>query len=766
MKHAMAYRLLVCAIVFWAVSFAGQTAPAAAENPLEAVEDGRGRLSVPDPGNRPSASEAMDGKIGKQSGIGRLFGAAMRASGAAAMKISDLFSDMTGKERYWQGKLYRLTEGKGGRYLMGLLLQLVLIVTASLGMEWLLKRSTEDIRTQIVNTMPSGVLHRIGRVLSHLLLNAAGVFAYVVFSFLLLFVICGRQLQSIFIVSPFIVSSYYFRIFLLAADTMLAPAAPALRFFPLQDADARFLYRWIVRISLAATFFAAFSSLFQLALNDAELALLSYSAAGISVTVLIVGMIWQSRRKIADVIRSGAPKGEAPSALRDLLARKWHRFAIAYVAVIGLYWLAGVLIRGTGELPRLMLSIFLIPVFIGLDQWGQRLVDIVYERHGPPDSHTGHASDADKKMPPAEESSGAESATEGSTVVDFLPKIKSIYRGVLVAFLFFTVLGLWGIDLPIGRFFTSTALSIMVALLLGFLAWEYARVLIDRKIKEEMPDADEDMEEGGSGGSRKGTLLVLLRKFILSVLFVVVALIILSAIGVEIGPLIASAGVVGLAIGFGAQTLVKDIISGVFFLIDDAFRVGDYVETAGVKGMVEQISLRSMRLRHPRGMVHTIPFGDMGTVTNFSRDYIISKLDFRVRYDTDVEKVRKIIKKKVYKPILADESLGPKLLGKIKSQGVRELDDSAMIMRVKFKTPPGEQFVLRREVFRRMQEAFRKEGIEFAHRNVTVYLPPDQEQHPQDASHTAGQRMIEAGAAAALAAEQGEPTGDGQDKEK
>jgi len=255
------------------------------------------------------------------------------------------------------------------------------------------------------------------------------------------------------------------------------------------------------------------------------------------------------------------------------------------------------------------------------------------------------------------------------------------------------------------------------------------------------------MGEGGKGGSRIGTLLVLLRKFILSVLFVLVSLIILSSVGVNIGPLIAGAGVLGLAIGFGAQTLVKDIISGVFFLMDDAFRVGDFIETGGTKGSVEHISLRSLRLRNPRGPVHTIPFGSMGTVTNMSRDYIITKLDFRVRYDTDVDKVRKIIKK-INMEIEKDPEMGPNLLDKIKSQGVKELDDSAMIMRVKFKTIPGEQFVIRREVFRMIQESFRENGIEFAHRNVTVYLPPGEEADEHD------KKVIEAGAAAAAAAEQ------------
>jgi small-conductance mechanosensitive channel len=253
---------------------------------------------------------------------------------------------------------------------------------------------------------------------------------------------------------------------------------------------------------------------------------------------------------------------------------------------------------------------------------------------------------------------------------------------------------------------------------------------------------------------------------VLVVMLVMVSLIILSSIGVNIGPLIAGAGVIGLAIGFGAQTLVKDIISGIFFLIDDAFRVGDFIEVGGTKGSVEHISLRSLRLRNPRGPVHTIPFGSMGTVTNNSRDYIITKLDFRVRYDTDVDKVRKIIKK-INIAIENDEEMGPVMLDKIKSQGVRELDDSAMIMRVKFKTIPGEQFVVRREVFRMMKESFRENGIEFAHRNVTVYLPQEEDKAasgdgPEEDKDTAApapapdKKVLEAAAGAAVAAIQAE----------
>jgi small-conductance mechanosensitive channel len=165
-----------------------------------------------------------------------------------------------------------------------------------------------------------------------------------------------------------------------------------------------------------------------------------------------------------------------------------------------------------------------------------------------------------------------------------------------------------------------------------------------------------------------------------------------------------------------------------------------------------------MRLRHHRGTIHTIPFGAMSSVGNYSRDYQIMKLEFRVRYDTDINKVRKIIKK-INMEIQKDEILAAGLLDKIKSQGVKALDDSAMIMRVKFKTVPGQQFVIRKEVFRLMQEAFAEQGIEFAHRNVTVYLPQEtdsakseEESESKDKPSTAvDEKMRKAAAGAALA---------------
>jgi small-conductance mechanosensitive channel len=160
-------------------------------------------------------------------------------------------------------------------------------------------------------------------------------------------------------------------------------------------------------------------------------------------------------------------------------------------------------------------------------------------------------------------------------------------------------------------------------------------------------------------------------------------------------------------------------------------------------------------MRHPRGMLYNVPFGDLKTVTNFSRDYIITKLDVRLRFDADLEKVRKIIKK-INKEIMQDEEYRSALLSDIKSTGVREIDDSALIVRVKFKTVPGKQFGLRREIFARLQKAFHDSGIEFAHRNVTVYLPPEIQSKSMSEMTESEKKVLEAGAAAAAAIAQAE----------
>jgi len=672
----------------------------------------------------------------------------------AVDKMASFFSGNQRNSLKRSAILNRLSGGKGpGHLLVTVFFGFALIVGGIL-VERFVLRLTENIRQQVLTSVALGKLERLGRFISRLLLDALGIAAYMLATFILFIIFFRQEDAGYWIVSDILLVSYYLWVVMFAAKVIMSPALPELRLFPLQDRDAKFLYRWIILISVVSALLITPGLIFLKVGRSDELYHLFYIASGLSVTILMIAMVWQSRKRVAEAICADSSEGTCvESSLRIRLARSWHYFGILYVAASGTIWLTNVFLGSQGKVIDLIASLFLIPIFIGLDQWVQRLLKIASGEL--PEVIDLSGDEKPETTPEPEEEKKA-------NIKHFAPLIIRIFRFLLVVFLFFIVLGLWGIDLSLGRVFAADALKIIMVLILGFVIWEFFKTRIDRKLREEMPESDEDMEEGGAGGSRIGTLLMLLRKFVLTVMFIMVSLIILSNLGVNIGPLIAGAGVIGLAIGFGAQTLVKDIISGIFFLIDDAFRVGDYIETGGTKGMVDHISLRSLRLRNPRGPVHTIPFGSMGTVTNMSRDYIISKLDFRVRYDTDVEKVRKIIKK-INQNIMQDEEMAPVMLDKLKSQGVRELDDSAMVMRVKFKTIPGEQFVVRREVYRMMQEAFRENGIEFAHRNVTVYLPPEDTDQPTgegpEGDAPAGQpdkRLAEAAAAAGAAAIQAE----------
>jgi small-conductance mechanosensitive channel len=267
--------------------------------------------------------------------------------------------------------------------------------------------------------------------------------------------------------------------------------------------------------------------------------------------------------------------------------------------------------------------------------------------------------------------------------------------------------------------------DILDILFLSYVIYHALRIWIDQRIEAEGGD-ELDLEPGDEGGasasSRLATLLPLVRNFVLALVVTAASLVVATELGVNVAPLLGGAGIIGLAIGFGSQALVRDILSGAFFLFDDAFRKGEYIDIGGVKGTVERISLRSFQLRHHLGALHTVPFGEIKHLTNFSRDWVMMKLPLRLTYDTDPEKVRKIVKK-IGIELLDHPEEGRKFMQPLKSQGVFMMEDSAMIIRVKYMTRPGDQWTTRKLVYQRIREAFAENGIRFAHREVTVRIP-------------------------------------------
>ncbi|TBZ57167.1 mechanosensitive ion channel family protein [Rhizobium leguminosarum bv. viciae] len=260
-------------------------------------------------------------------------------------------------------------------------------------------------------------------------------------------------------------------------------------------------------------------------------------------------------------------------------------------------------------------------------------------------------------------------------------------------------------------------LKSVVVLLLADLAWHLAKSWIDRRLSVQA-EAGNDPSQAARRG-RLRTLLPIFRNVLAVMVAVIAGLIVLAELGVEIGPLIAGAGIFGVALGFGSQTLVKDVISGVFYMLDDAFRVGEYIQAKSYKGTVEGFSLRSVRLRHHRGPVFTVPFGELGAVENMSRDWVIDKFRVNVSYDTDIEKARKLAKK-IGAELQADPELGPLFIQPLKMKGVEEFGDYGIVLSFAMTTVPGMQTYIRRKAYAKIREAFQANGIEFATPSVQV----------------------------------------------
>lgn len=281
--------------------------------------------------------------------------------------------------------------------------------------------------------------------------------------------------------------------------------------------------------------------------------------------------------------------------------------------------------------------------------------------------------------------------------------------------------------------FTGLLKSVIV-ILIADLGWALAKAAIRRKLATVAGGEEHDMGEEAARRARLRTLLPIFQNALAATLLVVTALMVLAELGVEIGPLVAGAGVLGVAIGFGSQTLVKDVISGVFYLMDDAFRVGEYIQSGSYMGTVESFSLRSVRLRHHRGPVFTVPFGELGAVQNMSRDWVIDKFRIKVGFDTDIAKAKKLTKT-VGAELRQDEELGPLILETVKMKGVEQIGEYGIELSFAFTAKPGNQSMIRRRAYVMIRKVFAENGISFA--QPTVHVGGDDKGDAAAAAHHA-----------------------------
>ncbi|MFM9859622.1 mechanosensitive ion channel family protein [Pseudoxanthobacter sp. M-2] len=524
------------------------------------------------------------------------------------------------------------------------------------------------------------------------------------------------------------------RAFTAIVKCVIAPHMPHQRVLNFDDGEARRLTRDVnVVVTLAVVVLALNTWLAGLAISDAARDLIAIVLSGLGV-LLIIGVCVVNRRAIAEAILP--PTGRPAPIWKRWLVYNWHLFVIVYLLAAWLVRSVRLLLGHPGAEALVVAPLPILIICLGL--YGIAVLVIERSMKRLPELYAGHSR-----------------ADEGKRIADYRDLLE---RGAALVVIFggiAVLLHLWGVDFIGQPDVGGRIFDVLVVVFLGWLAYDAVKIWIDRKIAEEDssphgPDGA-DVDSGdvpmAAGKSRLATILPLLRFFLLASIVVMVAMMALSQIGVDITPLFAGAGVIGLAIGFGSRQLVEDVISGAFYLVDDAFRVGEYIDIGKIKGTVEKISIRSFQLRHQNGPLNTIRFGEVASITNFSRDWAIMKLPLRLPLDTDSEKVRKIIKK-VGEELLADETYGSMFLDPLKSQGVYEMDDSAMIIRVKFRTKPNDQFVLRRVVYHRIQAAFQKAGIKFANRVVTVRVEGEPGTPEYAAART---QAIQAGAVDAIA---------------
>lgn len=558
------------------------------------------------------------------------------------------------------------------------------------------------------------------------------------------------------------------RIVALAWRMILSPYLEQYRIPALTTPDARKLHNWVFLLSafdISTLFFGEW--LKELGLNYNVYALMTLVLISLF-ALLNVAMIIANRSAISGALRNGRSADQVSMATR-WLSFLWAPIFVIYVA-LGWARMAFELVL---ELPTsipliagsyaILTSIIVVYATINfaIERFFERTrriraANAAMLRAQENDDKTAHeielasngdielenGDDVDAKLLEFHQTMSNQSIHSFEGLARRVAGILAVITGGYAALLIF------GADQYLEHnSYYNKALDVAVILFWGYIAFHAFRIWVDTKIQDEMGEVSEvepGDEGGASGASRLATLLPLFRSLILIVIVVSIALIALLELGVNVSPLFAGAGVVGLAVGFGSQSLVRDIFSGAFFLFDDAFRKGEYIDIGLVKGTVEKISVRSFQLRHHLGPLHTVPFGEIQYLTNYSRDWVIMKLKLRVTYDTDVEHVRKLVKN-LGVELLDDPVIGHNFIQPLKSQGVVEMQDSAMIIRVKFMTKPGDQWLVRKKVYQDLRDLFAREGIKFAHREVTVRLADGK----QTETLTPNQREAVTGAAQA-----------------
>jgi small-conductance mechanosensitive channel len=499
------------------------------------------------------------------------------------------------------------------------------------------------------------------------------------------------------------------RLISLVSHMFFAPEPDRPALISMKQKTAAIAHRSITISGWIITLGIMFLTLFKHAGVRGDSLLMLKMGFGTLIILLIAIVILKNHKAVARNVFTITSDAN-PGGLHGYLAANWHLMALGYLLLLWMFWVVRLIVVGPQFTLAFAVSLFIVPIFLLLDRIITGFFRSLFNPESP-DKESADDTIDDVRAP--------------SVLFAYLLLIS---RLLLIGLLGFWLLFLWGYPVGLSDAVIDKGLEILFTVLVAFFLWKAIDLFIRNYLKnKELTQAAEEEDVDSEWGDaplldRSQTLLPVVRKFIGISVVVMTIMLILSALGVNIGPLLAGAGVVGIAIGFGAQKLVSDVLSGLFYLLDDAFRVGEYIEAGSITGAVEKITLRNVMLRHHRGMLQIVPYSDLGAITNFMRGGIVVKFNLQFPYDTDVDVVRKVIKK-VGIAMLDDPEFGKNFIKQVKSQGIREVGDSILTIRVKFTAKPGTHFLIRREAYRRITEALAAKGIHYAHRKVIVEVP-------------------------------------------
>ncbi len=631
----------------------------------------------------------------------------MRRAGSGLAALGAVFSDLPSLQRWleyqvdnprrralWGDVLFKL----GAALAVALALQAVAYA--------MVRRSRAALEPRGTNPAWLGLIFTLLRVLVALVPTA--VFAAAAYGTLALLApnAMTRDIAQI-IVLAFVT----WRAIDIAGQLLLAPEAAPARLMHLGGESAAYLQVWLRRLSGVAIIGVAALRIAERVRLPAEGIDGIAKLAGFIFAALLVILVLQNRSAVAERIRGSAEpvtgtRANALRVLRHRLGDTWHILALLYIAASYAIWAFEVsggfslVLRGT--LVTIAILAILRGLFFVVESGLGRLFSVAPESR--------------QRFP------GLEARANR-----YLPMLLGALKILLSIVAAFAILQAWGLDTlgwlgsDIGRSVTGRAATITLVVLITLCLWEATAVGIEYYLTRPGRDGQPPMRSG-----RVRTLLPLLRRFVSIVLGLIAALIVLSELGINIAPLLAGAGVIGLAIGFGAQTLVKDVITGIFILAEETVSVGDIVDLGGNGGVVEDISIRTIKLRDTEGIVHVIPFSEVTRIKNMTRGYARAVLDIGVSYREDIDEVIKVIET-LAAEFRAEPEWSDRILEDLEMWGVDQLADSAVVIRCRFKTLPAQQWSVKREFSKRLKKRFDEVGIEIPFPHQTIYFGVDKQ---------------------------------------